>query len=238
MAPFLIGLSVTLLPMLAAVIALLTEGVDVPAIDLVAFLDPKNSYVDIVQAIGRALRKADGKKVGTILLAVYISDGENAENVIASTRFAGIRAVLEVLRDEDPDFAAALASAGPRPAGAVPPRPTADPATSGPTPTETPGWATTPVSAATAGTTRRRSCEPRPPRTPPSRTATRPASNTACPSASARTSTGRCALSCSPHPPTGRRSGSASDCRSHRLHRRPRHPAHRGLRSPAGLLAQ
>jgi predicted helicase len=93
----------------------LTEGVDVPAIDLVAFLDPKNSYVDIVQAIGRVLRLADGKTVGTILLAVYIGDGENAEDVIASTRFAGIRAVLEVLRDEDPDFAAALAAAGPPP---------------------------------------------------------------------------------------------------------------------------
>ena len=42
----------------------LTEGVDVPAIDAVLFADPKRSTIDIVQAVGRALRPADGKKMG------------------------------------------------------------------------------------------------------------------------------------------------------------------------------
>jgi superfamily II DNA or RNA helicase len=89
----------------------LTEGVDVPAIDGVAFIDPKSSYVDIIQAIGRALRRAPGKDVGTILLTAYVGNGEDADRVVASSRFTDIRAVLQVLLDEDPDFAGALAAA-------------------------------------------------------------------------------------------------------------------------------
>lgn len=50
----------------------LTEGIDVPAVDMVAFIDPKRSIVDIVQAVGRGLRKAPGKQFGYILLPVYV----------------------------------------------------------------------------------------------------------------------------------------------------------------------
>ena len=50
----------------------LTEGVDVPAVDLVAFLSPKKSRVDIVQAAGRAMRKPDGKERGYILLPLFL----------------------------------------------------------------------------------------------------------------------------------------------------------------------
>ena len=44
----------------------LTEGVDVPSVDMVAFLTPKRSRVDIVQATGRAMRKAPGKTTGYV----------------------------------------------------------------------------------------------------------------------------------------------------------------------------
>ncbi|MFC1746482.1 DEAD/DEAH box helicase family protein, partial [Candidatus Riflebacteria bacterium] len=50
----------------------LSEGVDVPTLDGVAFIDPKRSQVDIVQAVGRAIRKAQDKKIGTVILPVFI----------------------------------------------------------------------------------------------------------------------------------------------------------------------
>ena len=53
----------------------LTEGVDLPAIDCVCFTDPKRSKVDIVQAAGRALRLAKGKKFGYILIPIFVPDG-------------------------------------------------------------------------------------------------------------------------------------------------------------------
>ena len=55
----------------------LTEGVDVPAVDVVAFLSPRKSKVDIVQAAGRAMRKADGKETGYVLLPLFLETQEN-----------------------------------------------------------------------------------------------------------------------------------------------------------------
>ena len=54
----------------------LAEGVDVPTLDGVAFIDPRRSEVDIVQAVGRAIRKSADKTVGTIVIPVFIdTDG-------------------------------------------------------------------------------------------------------------------------------------------------------------------
>jgi predicted helicase len=50
----------------------LGEGIDVPALDGVAFIDPRRSEVDIVQAMGRAIRLAEDKKVGTVVIPVFI----------------------------------------------------------------------------------------------------------------------------------------------------------------------
>ena len=55
----------------------LTEGVDVPAVDVVAFLSPRKSKVDIVQAAGRAMRKPDGKETGYVLLPLFLETQEN-----------------------------------------------------------------------------------------------------------------------------------------------------------------
>lgn len=52
----------------------LTEGVDVPKIDCIVFSDPKRSKVDIVQALGRALRKKEGKEWGYVILPVVYDD--------------------------------------------------------------------------------------------------------------------------------------------------------------------
>ena len=50
----------------------LAEGVDVPTLDGIAFIDPKRSEIDIAQAVGRAIRRADNKAIGTIVIPVFI----------------------------------------------------------------------------------------------------------------------------------------------------------------------
>jgi predicted helicase len=62
----------------------LTEGVDVPAVDLVAFMSRKRSVVDIVQAIGRALRRAKGKEYGYVLVPLLfdLEEGENVDEAV------------------------------------------------------------------------------------------------------------------------------------------------------------
>lgn len=79
----------------------LTEGVDVPTIDLVYFCDPKNSKVDIVQAVGRALRKKEGKKLGLIVVPIYHSKKNDVENSISSGSFKNLLQVIRSLCDQD-----------------------------------------------------------------------------------------------------------------------------------------
>lgn len=70
----------------------LTEGVDVPNIDCIIFADPRKSKVDIVQALGRALRKKEGKEWGYVILPVVYDDetheidNENFEEILAIVR--------------------------------------------------------------------------------------------------------------------------------------------------------
>jgi superfamily II DNA or RNA helicase len=79
----------------------LTEGVDVPTIDLVYFSDPKNSKVDIIQAVGRALRKKEGKKLGYIVVPIYHSDNKEVENSISEGSFKNLLQVIRSLCDQD-----------------------------------------------------------------------------------------------------------------------------------------
>jgi len=70
----------------------LTEGVDVPNIDCIVFADPRKSKVDIVQALGRALRKKEGKEWGYVILPVVYDDNtqeidnENFNEILAIVR--------------------------------------------------------------------------------------------------------------------------------------------------------
>lgn len=88
----------------------LTEGVDVPAIDLIAFLGRKSSKIDIVQAIGRALRKAPGKTKGYILLPVLLDlqSGQSPEEALADSDLALVWDVLSAMRENDTLFASSL----------------------------------------------------------------------------------------------------------------------------------
>ena len=79
----------------------LGEGVDVPSIDGVAFIDPRRSTIDIVQALGRAIRKAPDKKVGTIVLPVFVSEDEDPDQVLDESAFKHVWDVLKALRAHD-----------------------------------------------------------------------------------------------------------------------------------------
>ena len=79
----------------------LSEGVDIPSLDGIAFIDPKRSEVDIVQAVGRAIRLSDEKKIGTIVLPVFIKDGESAEASIQKSNFKPVWDVLNALKAHD-----------------------------------------------------------------------------------------------------------------------------------------
>ena len=68
----------------------LSEGIDVPALDAVLFMTPRNSQVDIVQAVGRVMRKAKGKDYGYIILPVAIPPGTDPANALDNNeRFRG-----------------------------------------------------------------------------------------------------------------------------------------------------
>lgn len=81
----------------------LTEGVDVPATDMVMFASPRDSSIDIIQAIGRALRKHGSKKYGYILLPVFVNlqHGESIEAACARTRHNFAWEVIQTLKEED-----------------------------------------------------------------------------------------------------------------------------------------
>ena len=80
----------------------LSEGIDVPALDAVLFMSPRNSQVDIVQAVGRAMRKAEGKQYGYIILPIAVPAGvDPAKALNDNVRFAVVWSVLRALRSHD-----------------------------------------------------------------------------------------------------------------------------------------
>ena len=86
----------------------LSEGVDVPTLDGVAFMEPKGSQIDIIQSVGRALRKSEEKKTGTIILPVYIKPGEDEDDSINNSNFKPVWDVLKALRSHDKRLAEEL----------------------------------------------------------------------------------------------------------------------------------
>jgi len=82
----------------------LSEGVDVPALDAVIFFDARDSMVDIVQAVGRVMRKAEGKKFGYVILPIAIPSSEITSYdtyIDRDPRFKAIWKVLKALRAHD-----------------------------------------------------------------------------------------------------------------------------------------
>jgi hypothetical protein len=79
----------------------LSEGVDVPALDGVAFIDPRKSEIDIVQAVGRAIRLSPEKVKGTIIIPVFISEDDDPNVVLGSSEFDKVWKVVNALRAHD-----------------------------------------------------------------------------------------------------------------------------------------
>ncbi|MER6097265.1 type ISP restriction/modification enzyme [Streptomyces sp. NPDC001728] len=87
----------------------LSEGVDVPDLDAVLFLHPRNSVVDVVQSVGRVMRLADDKKYGYIILPVVVPAGTPPEKALADNqRFRTVWQVLQALRAHDDRFNATV----------------------------------------------------------------------------------------------------------------------------------
>lgn len=78
-------------------VKLFTEGVDVPQLDSVAFFDPRSSQVDVVQAVGRVMRKAPGKRFGYIIVPVVVPLGGDVIGALQKDK-DGYRTVGRVLR--------------------------------------------------------------------------------------------------------------------------------------------
>ncbi|MEU4850595.1 DEAD/DEAH box helicase, partial [Streptomyces gilvosporeus] len=80
----------------------LGEGVDCPAVDAVALLDPKGSPVDIVQAIGRALRqKPNAGKMASLIVPVFLGPDETSADMVTSASYKPLVKVLTGLRAHD-----------------------------------------------------------------------------------------------------------------------------------------
>ncbi len=87
----------------------LSEGVDVPSLDAVMFLTPRNSVVDVVQSVGRVMRKSEGKQYGYIILPIGIpSDMTPEEALKDNKRYKVVWQVLQALRAHDDRFNATI----------------------------------------------------------------------------------------------------------------------------------
>lgn len=83
----------------------LTEGIDVPNLDAIIFLSPRKSQVDIVQAVGRIIRKFEGKDYGYIILPIVIPAGETPETILDNNKsYDVVWQVLNALRSVDERF--------------------------------------------------------------------------------------------------------------------------------------
>lgn len=87
----------------------LTEGIDVPNLDAIIFLSPRKSQVDIVQAVGRIIRKFEGKDYGYIILPIVVPAGETPETILDNNKtYDVIWQVLNALRSVDERFEATI----------------------------------------------------------------------------------------------------------------------------------
>lgn len=83
----------------------LTEGVDVPALDGILFMHPRKSQIEVVQAVGRVMRKAAGKKLGYVILPVVVPSAASPEQALADDkRWQSVWQMLNAIRSHDERF--------------------------------------------------------------------------------------------------------------------------------------
>ena len=87
----------------------LSEGVDVPSLDAVIFLSPRNSQVDVVQSVGRVMRRAQGKKYGYIIIPVVVpTDVDTNKALDNNVEYKVVWTILNALRAHDDRFDATI----------------------------------------------------------------------------------------------------------------------------------
>lgn len=80
----------------------LSEGVDVPALDAILFLHPRKSQIDVVQSVGRVMRRAEGKKLGYVILPVAVPAGMEPEKALDDNeKYRVVWQILNALRAHD-----------------------------------------------------------------------------------------------------------------------------------------
>lgn len=91
-------------------VRLFSEGIDIPALDGVVFFEAKRSQIDIVQAVGRVMRKAPGKKMGYVVVPVVVPPYDDVLDALKKSTdgFERIGAVLQALQAHDPSLADCL----------------------------------------------------------------------------------------------------------------------------------
>ena len=86
----------------------LTEGIDVPALDAILFLHPRRSEIDVVQAVGRVMRKAEGKNFGYIILPIAQAPNASAEDTLRSSAYKAVWQVINAISAHDDRFEAQI----------------------------------------------------------------------------------------------------------------------------------
>jgi predicted helicase len=87
----------------------LSEGVDVPALDAIMFLHPRKSQIDVVQSVGRVMRRAPGKKMGYVILPVGVPAGVPPEQALSDNeKYRVVWQILNALRAHDDRFDATI----------------------------------------------------------------------------------------------------------------------------------
>ncbi len=80
----------------------LSEGVDVPSLDAIMFLHPKKSQIDVVQAVGRVMRKAEGKNIGYVIIPVTVAPGISPEKALNDNeKYKVVWQIVNALRTHD-----------------------------------------------------------------------------------------------------------------------------------------
>lgn len=87
----------------------LSEGVDVPALDAILFMHPRKSQIDVVQSVGRVMRRAEGKRMGYVILPIGVPSGMTPEEALNDNdRYRVVWQILNALRSHDERFDAMI----------------------------------------------------------------------------------------------------------------------------------
>ena len=86
----------------------LTEGIDVPALDAILFLKPRESEVDVVQAVGRVMRRSPGKQYGYIILPIAQAPGATPQETVNESAYKAVWQVINAISAHDDRFEAKI----------------------------------------------------------------------------------------------------------------------------------